>query len=61
VLISISFVYSASFFVESPKFFYNQGRYDEARESLEKIANFNGVTQYSKDFIFDNEEPIPDE
>lgn len=32
---------------ESPKFLYLKGEFVKSRESLEKIAEFNGVTHHS--------------
>lgn len=44
------------YFYESPKFLYSKGRYNEARYSIRKIAEFNGVNKKDDfEFIFDTE------
>ena len=50
-------MFSVKYLQEGPKFLYNKGRYAEARESLSKIAEFNGVV-YNDDFTFDVEEEL---
>ena len=43
LIIALAFTLSFGFFIpESPKYYYAKGRYDEAREVLKIIANFNG-------------------
>jgi len=42
------------FLVESPKFLYTKGRYDEARKALQRVAEFNGA-ETPQDYIFDTE------
>jgi hypothetical protein len=42
-------------FDESPKFLYNKGRYEEARNVIIKIAKYNGIN-LGKLPIFDKEE-----
>jgi len=41
---------------ESPKFLYEKGRYDEARESLYVIARRNKIL-VMEDILFDREDP----
>ena len=42
-------------FPESPHFLHNRQKFDEARESMEYIAKFNGSTEYSSNFLFEDE------
>ena len=48
-------VFFTFFFCESPKFLYTKGRFQEAREALMLVANFNRVGRKEMDFIFDTE------
>ena len=42
-VVALTFTSSLAIFIpESPKYYYAKGRYDEAREVLKIIANFNG-------------------
>lgn len=41
----LSLLFANFFFWESPKFFYNKNRFIESRESLMKIARFNGQNE----------------
>lgn len=41
------------YFPESPKYLYSKGQFVEARESIQKIAVFNGVTHHLRTgFVF---------
>ena len=42
-------------FPESPHFLHNRQKFDEARESMAYFAKINGSTEYSSDFLFDDE------
>ena len=42
IITLLSLIFVNFFFWESPKFFYNKNRFTESRESLVKIARFNG-------------------
>lgn len=43
VMSSIGLVYSFVFLRESPKFYMNKKRYEEARENIDYISRFNGT------------------
>lgn len=56
-------IFICLFFNESPKFLYSKGKFNEARYSIQKMAEFNGVNKKEDfDFVFDkevkNNEPI---
>mmetsp|Transcript_24027 Transcript_24027/g.36967 ORF Transcript_24027/g.36967 Transcript_24027/m.36967 type:complete len:262 (-) Transcript_24027:1110-1895(-) len=44
--ISVSLIFAALYFKESPKFLMNKGRYDEARATMRHIAKFNGIQDF---------------
>lgn len=39
-------------FYESPKYYHTVKKYKECREALKKIAEYNGNTEFSTDFVF---------
>jgi hypothetical protein len=47
IITLVSLLFANFFFWESPKFFYNKNRFIESRESLMKIARFNGQNDNS--------------
>jgi hypothetical protein len=47
IITLFSLLFVNFFFWESPKFFYNKNRFTESRESLMKIARFNGQNENS--------------
>ena len=56
LLYSISIVsVLATMVPETPKWFYANRRYEEARESLQIIANRNGVNIDTSQIVFDTE------
>lgn len=42
---ALALIFGCLFFCESPKFLYINGRFKEARESLKRIARFNGLPE----------------
>lgn len=56
---AVALLFGCLFFCESPKFLYINGRFKEARQSLRKIAWFNGLSESEIDarfnFTFDTE------
>lgn len=47
IITLLSLLFVNFFFWESPKFFYNKNRFTESKESLIKIARFNGQNEIS--------------
>ena len=45
---------------ESPKWLVSKGRFTEAKESLERVARFNGQPVTKDDFVLENEDSVPD-
>jgi len=45
IITFVSLLFANFFFWESPKFFYNKNNFSESRESLMKIARFNGQNE----------------
>ena len=45
---------------ESPKWLVSKGRFTEAKESLERVARFNGQHVTKDDFVLENEDSVPD-
>jgi hypothetical protein len=56
-IILVCLLFAINYLEESPKFLYNKGRYTEARQTLCKIAMFNGVV-FNDSFTFDVEEEL---
>ena len=46
IITLLSLLFANVFFWESPKFLFNKNRFTESRESLMKIARFNGQNEY---------------
>jgi hypothetical protein len=53
----LSLYYIINYIEESPKFLYNQKKYDESREVLKRIAATNGIQMF--DFRFEDESDSP--
>ena len=53
----LSILYVALNFFESPKYYHTVKKYKESRESMKKLALYNGVADFSTDFIFAEEAP----
>lgn len=47
IAIVVVFIYSMICVTESPRYYYNNRRFDESRECLQFIANFNGCTGFT--------------
>ena len=43
------------FSCESPKFLYSKGRFEEAREAMRGVTEFNGIDSKEMEFVFDTE------
>lgn len=51
-MIIVTIVLCTIYLYESPKYYHTARKYNECRESLKKMAEYNNVTDYDSDFIF---------